>query len=83
MPRSVITARLSQEDIAFLDQLVAAGLVKDRTEGLRASVEAMRRSVRAAREIRIVGDAQSGNQDLYPDLEGLAESASRTPLELD
>lgn len=61
-----ITIRLSDEQVAFLDEQVSSGLVRSRAELVARSIEHTQRLVAYARD-----DAVYAERGDYDDLEGL------------
>lgn len=70
-----ITVRIPDDDVAFLDQQVAAGAVSSRAAGVSAALRRARRQAMYNEEIKILIAA---NGDPYPDLGAFAEQVSQT-----
>lgn len=75
-----IAVRLPNDQVAFIDRQVSEGVAKSRAALVSRAVRRLEREDRAARDLKdIIG--RGGNP--YPDLDGIAEAASTTPLNLD
>ena len=71
-----IAVRLPEELVAFLDQLVADGRSSSRAAAVTRALQRERRRDAASRDAAILAGDQQPD-----DLDGLAEHASRQPLD--
>ena len=76
-----ITVRLPDEEVAFIDALVARGEAKSRAAAVSAALRREQRR-RAAEHDAAIYAATAGAPD-PDDLDSLVAHASRTPLDLD
>ena len=74
-----VTVRLPDEEVAFIDELVAGGTVPSRAAAVTAALRRERRRQVALRDVTILA---AGDED-PDDLDGLTAHAARTPLDLD
>jgi len=73
-----ITVRLPHELVSFLDDLVAAGSVRSRAEGVTHSLARERRFRSALNDVAILRDLSTD-----PDLDELASYQAAHPVALD
>jgi Arc/MetJ-type ribon-helix-helix transcriptional regulator len=73
-----ITVRLTEENVAFVDQLVADGKAKSRADAVNRALRRERRRQAALRDAEIYSNATSD-----PELEAWAAHASAHPPQLD
>jgi Arc/MetJ-type ribon-helix-helix transcriptional regulator len=73
-----IAVRLPDELVAFVDGVVKSGAERSRAAVVTRALQRERRRVLAERDAQILAHV-----GVDPELAGLAEHASRTPLDLD
>lgn len=75
-----IAVRLPDDQVAFIDRQVSEGVAKSRAALVSRAVRRLEREEQAARDLK---DIISRGGDAYPELAGVAKTASTTPLDLD
>lgn len=78
VPKTQVTVRISADHVAYIDQLVNEGRVESRAAYLDLAAERQRRWELGLRDLAIL----SQPTDEKDDLDGLAEWAARTPLDI-
>jgi Arc/MetJ-type ribon-helix-helix transcriptional regulator len=77
--KTQVTVRISADHVAYIDQLVSEGRVESRAAFLDQAAERQRRWGLGLRDLAILSHS-TGEKD---DLDGVAEWAARTPLDID
>lgn len=76
--KAQVTVRISAETVAYIDDLVARGLIESRAAYLDAAAERQRRWDLGLRDLAILSQPQEEKDDL----DGLAQWAAKVPLGL-